>query len=60
MYPQYMCIMLYVILIWCTMVFQRYIVNWSRLEGYMYPQYMCILLICVHFFAVTWYFRDVL
>ena len=42
MYPQYMCILLYVTLSFGVMVFQISIVNWS--VGYMYPQYMCILL----------------
>ena len=41
MYPQYMCILLYVIVIWCNGISEIY----CQLEwGYMYPQYMCILL----------------
>ena len=42
MYPQYMCILLYVTLLWCNRYFIDVCVNWSG--GYMYPQYMCILL----------------
>ena len=33
MYPQYMCILLYVKLIWCNGIFHRSIVNWSRGVG---------------------------
>ena len=42
MYPQYMCILLYVTLIWCN----RYFIDVLSIgvEEYMYPQYMCILL----------------
>ena len=41
MYPQYMCILLYVKLIWCNGIPYIY----CQLEwGYMYPQYMYILL----------------
>ena len=43
MYPQYMCILLYVKLIWCNAVFHTSIVNWSG-GVKMYSQYMCILL----------------
>ena len=41
MYPQYMCILLYVTLFGVT-VFHRSIVNCQLEWGYMYPQYMCI------------------
>ena len=41
MYPQYMCILLYVKLIRCNGIPYTSIVNLSG--GYMYPQYMCIL-----------------
>ena len=41
MYSQYMCILLYVKVIWCNGI-HRSIVNWSG--GYMYSQYMCIQL----------------
>ena len=41
MYSQYMCILLYVTLIWCNSISEIY----CQLEwGYMYPQYICILL----------------
>ena len=41
MYPQYMCILLYVKLIWCNSIPYTY----CQLEwGYIYPRYMCILL----------------
>ena len=41
MYPKYMCMLLYVKLIWCNGIPYTY----CQLEwGYMYPQYMCILL----------------
>ena len=41
MYPQYMCILLYVIDIWCNGISEIYFqLEW----GWMYPQYMCILL----------------
>ena len=41
MYPQYMCILLYMKIMWCNGI-PSIIVNWSG--GYMYAQYMCILL----------------
>ena len=41
MYPQYMCILLYVTLMWCNGI--PYIYCQLR-RGYMYSQYMCILL----------------
>ena len=42
MYPQYMCILLYVIVIWCNSISEIYCqLEWGEL---MYPQYMCILL----------------
>ena len=52
MYPQYMCILLYVIVIWCNGISEiYYLVQWYSIDvlsievgGYMYPQYMCILL----------------
>ena len=52
MYPQYMCILLYVTLIWCNGISEiYYLVQWYSIDvlsigsgGYMYPQYMCILL----------------
>ena len=53
MYPQYMYILLYVIVIWCNMVFQKSIIwcNGMSIDvlsievvGYIYPQYMYILL----------------
>ena len=41
MYAQYMCILLYVTLMWCNGISEIY----CQLEwGYIYPQYMCILL----------------
>ena len=42
MYLQYMCILLYVKLVFCNGVPYTF-VNWSC-GGYMYPQYMRILL----------------
>ena len=43
MYPQYMCILLYVKLIWCNGIPYIYCqLVYGR--GYMYPQYICILL----------------
>ena len=41
MYPQYMCILPYVKLIWCNSI--PYILS-IGVRGYMYHQYMCILL----------------
>ena len=41
MYPQYMCILLYVTLIWCNGISEIYC---QQELGQMYPQYMCILL----------------
>ena len=43
MYPQYMCILLYVTLIWCNGIPYIYCQLVCGRE-YMYPQYMCILL----------------
>ena len=41
MYAQYMCILLYVKLMWCNSIPYTY----CQLEwGYIYPRYMCILL----------------
>ena len=41
MFPQYLCIMLYVKVIWCNGIPYIYFqLEW----GYMYHQYMCILL----------------
>ena len=42
MYPHYMCILLYVKLIWCNVI--PYTYGQLELLGYMYPQCMCILL----------------
>ena len=47
MYPQYMCILLYVKVIWCNGIPQIYC---QLVWGEMYPQYMCILLYMKH----TW------
>ena len=45
MYPQYMCILLYVKVIWCNSIPYMY----GQLEwGYMHAQYMCILLYRKH------------
>ena len=52
MYPQYMYILLYVIVIWCNGISEiYYLVQWYSIDvlsievvGYMYPQYMYILL----------------
>ena len=45
MYPQYMCILLYVKDLFGIMLFHTSIVNWCGWGGgMMYPQYMCILL----------------
>ena len=42
MYPQYMCILLYVKLMWCN-VYSIDLLS-IGVVGYIYPQYMCILL----------------
>ena len=42
MYAHYMCILLYVKLIWCNCISEIYCQ--LELEGQMYPQYMYILL----------------
>ena len=45
MYPKYMCIVLYVTLLWCNGIPYTY----CQLEwGYMYSQYMCIMLYVKH------------
>ena len=43
MYPQYMCILLYVTLIWCNGIPYIYCQLECWRGGYIYPQYMCIL-----------------
>ena len=43
MYPQYMCILLYVKVIWCNGIL-RDLLSIGVEGGYMYPQCMCILL----------------
>ena len=44
MYPQYMCILLYVTPVCGVMVFHRMYCQLEWGGRYMYPQYMCILL----------------
>ena len=43
-YPEYMCILLYVKLIWCNSIPYIY----GQLEGYICLQYMCIVLYVKH------------
>ena len=55
MYPQYMCILLYIIVIWCNSISEIY----CQLEfGGRYPQYMCILLYVT--VCGAWYSIDLL
>ena len=42
MYPKYICILLYMTLIWCNGI--TILLLSIGVGGYMYPQYMCILL----------------
>ena len=51
MYPQYMCILLYVKLIWCSGIPYIYC-SLGEACRYMYSQYMCYCAVCRQLFGV--------
>ena len=55
MYSKYMCILLYVKLIWCNMVFHTSTVNWEGNVSSVYVHFA----IYVHLFAVMVFQRSI-
>ena len=56
MYPQYMCILLYVTLIWCN-IFHRSLVNWN--EGGRCILSICALCYMCNLFCVMVFHRSI-